>query len=85
MRSFLAVWGAISVIVLLLDRPAPNANLRLVSLTGDRVTIGQAFIRNILLVIPFVLVIGYIVEIVALLVKGERVADGWAKTRVVVA
>ena len=56
---------------------------KLVSLAGEKVSIGQAFIRNILLIIPFVLVIGYIVELVALLVKGERVADSWAKTRVV--
>jgi len=56
---------------------------RLVSLTGGKVTLGQAFIRNILLIIPFVLVVGYIVEIIAVLAKGERVADGWAKTRVV--
>jgi len=56
---------------------------RLTSLKGDKVSIGQAFIRNILLIIPFVLVVGYIVEIIALLTKGERIADGWAKTRVV--
>ena len=56
---------------------------KLVSLSGDKVSLGQAFIRNVLLVIPFVLVVGYIVEVVSLLVKGERVADGWAKTRVV--
>ena len=56
---------------------------KLVSLSGDKVTIGQAFIRNVLLVIPFVLVVGYIVELVSLLTKGERMADGWAKTRVV--
>lgn len=58
--------------------------LKLVSLaTGDKPTLGQAFIRNILLIIPFILVIGYVIEIIALLTKGERVADGWAKTRVV--
>ena len=56
---------------------------KLISLSGEKVSLGQAFIRNILLIIPFVLVIGYIVELVALLMKGERVADGWAKTRVV--
>ena len=56
---------------------------KLASLAGEKVTLGQAFIRNILLIVPFVLVIGYIVELVALLVKGERVADSWAKTRVV--
>lgn len=58
---------------------------KLVSLAGEKVTLGQAFIRNILLIIPFVLVVGYIVELVAVLVKGERVADGWAKTRVTTA
>ncbi len=59
--------------------------LKLISLSGDKVTLVQAFIRNVLLVIPFVLVVGYIVEIVALASKGERIADGWAKTRVVTA
>jgi uncharacterized RDD family membrane protein YckC len=56
---------------------------KLVSLSGDKVSIRQAVIRNILLIIPFVLVIGYLVELIALIVKGERVADGWAKTRIV--
>lgn len=55
---------------------------KLVSLTGEKVTLAQAFIRNILLIIPFILVVGYIVELVALIMKGERVADHWAKTRV---
>ena len=55
---------------------------KLVSLAGEKVSVGQAFIRNILLIIPFVLVVGYIVELVSLLTKGERVADQWAKTRV---
>jgi uncharacterized RDD family membrane protein YckC len=53
------------------------------AVTGEKPTLGQAFIRNSLLIVPFVLVIGYIVELVSLIVKGERVADGWAKTRVV--
>ncbi len=57
--------------------------LKLVSLTGDKISLAQSFIRNILLLIPFVLVVGYIVEIIALISKGERVADGWAKTRVI--
>ena len=56
---------------------------KLVSLSGEKVSLGQAFIRNILLVIPFVLVVGYVVEIVSVWMKGERVADRWAKTRVV--
>lgn len=56
---------------------------KLVSLTGEKVTILQAVIRNILLVIPFILVIGYILEIIMLLVKGQRLEDSWAKTQVV--
>ena len=57
--------------------------LQLVSLVGDRVSIGQALIRNILFIVPFVLVIGYIVEVIALISKGHRVGDIWAKTQVV--
>ncbi|MBI4387523.1 MAG: RDD family protein [Candidatus Omnitrophica bacterium] len=59
--------------------------LKLVSLTGEKVTLAQAFIRNILLMVPFILVIGYILEIAMILGKGDRLADGWAKTRVTVA
>lgn len=57
-------------------------NIRIVSLTGEKVTWLQALIRNILLIIPFVLVVGYILEIVMLIAKGHRLADGWAKTQV---
>ncbi len=57
--------------------------IRLISLTDKKVTLIQALIRNILLIIPFVLVVGYIVELVGLLVKGHRFADTWAKTQVV--
>lgn len=57
--------------------------IKIVSLTGAKVTLLQAVIRNILLIIPFVLVIGYILEIVMLIVKGHRLADNWAKTQVI--
>ena len=57
--------------------------LKLISLTSEKVSWVQALIRNILLIVPFVLVVGYIVELVAVLAKGDRVADRWAKTRVV--
>jgi uncharacterized RDD family membrane protein YckC len=57
--------------------------IKIVSLTGEKVTWLQALIRNILLIIPFVLVIGYIVEIIMLIAKGHRLADDWAKTQVV--
>ena len=59
--------------------------LKLVSLSGEKVTLTQAFIRNILLMVPFVLVIGYVIEIVMIFSKGDRLADGWAKTRVTLA
>ena len=57
--------------------------LKLEGLGGGKVTIGQAFIRNILLMIPFVLVVGYIIEIIFIATKGHRLADTWAKTHVV--
>lgn len=57
--------------------------IKIISLTGGKVTLLQALIRNILLIIPFVLVVGYIVEIVMLIVKGHRLADNWAKTQIV--
>jgi uncharacterized RDD family membrane protein YckC len=57
--------------------------IQLISLAGGKVTWLQALIRNILLIIPFVLVVGYIVEIVMLIAKGHRLADNWAKTQVV--
>lgn len=57
--------------------------IKIVSLTGEKVTWLQALIRNVLLIIPFVLVVGYIVEIVMVLWKGHRLADSWAKTQVV--
>ena len=56
--------------------------LKLTTLDGGKVTIAQAFIRNILIMIPFVLVVGYIVEIIFVLSKGHRLADTWAKTKV---
>lgn len=59
--------------------------IKVVSLSGEKVTWGQAFIRNVLLIIPFVLVVGYIVEIIAIVTKDNRVADKWAKTQVVAA
>ncbi len=57
--------------------------LKLVSLTGAKVTVLQAVLRNVLLIIPFVLIVGYIVEIIFVCTKGSRVADNWAKTQVV--
>ena len=59
--------------------------VKLTSLAGSKVTVTQAFIRNILIIIPFVLVIGYIVEIVSIIATGQRVGDKWAKTQAVLA
>lgn len=57
--------------------------LKLISLTSGKVTLGQAILRNILLIIPVVLIVGYILELVWVCVKGHRLADDWAKTAVV--
>ena len=59
--------------------------LKLVSLDGSQVTIAQALLRNILLIIPVVLLAGYIIEIISVLSRDERLGDRWAKTRVVTA
>lgn len=59
--------------------------LKLVSLDGSAVTPVQALIRNILLVIPVVLLAGYIIETISVLSRDERLGDKWAKTRVVTA
>ncbi len=58
-------------------------DLKLVSQTGEKVTIVQAFLRNILLIIPFVLIVGYIAELIHVIIKGERIGDKIAKTKVV--
>lgn len=58
-------------------------NIQLVNLEGGAPTVGQAILRNIHLMIPFVLVLAYLVELIMLLSTGRRLADGWAKTMVV--
>ncbi len=57
--------------------------IKLISETGSKVTITQALIRNILLIIPLVLILGYIIELISVLSRDNRLADKWAKTRVV--
>lgn len=49
---------------------------------GAPVTYLDVLKRNILL-LPYILVVGYLVETVALFVKGERILDRFAGTRVV--
>ena len=60
-------------------------DLKLVSQTGEKPTLVQAFLRNILLIIPFVLIVGYFVELISVITKGERIGDKIAKTKVVMA
>ena len=43
----------------------------------------KSFLRNIFLVVPFVLVIGYVVEILMVILKGTRIADKWAGVEVI--
>jgi len=57
--------------------------IKLVSQTGSGVTVIQALIRNLLLIIPFVLLVGYFIELIALIVSGNRLGDKWAKTKTV--
>lgn len=59
--------------------------IKLVSLSGGKLNLTQALIRNILLIIPFVLLAGYILETIMVLWKGERLEDSWAKAKVVLA
>lgn len=60
------------------------AGLKVVSAgTGTAISLGQAFIRNILLIIPGVLFVGYFIEAGMLIFKGKRLGDIWAKTDVV--
>jgi len=64
--------------------------IRLISLEGNgkdgngkEVTVIQAIKRNLLIILPFVGIIGYAVEIISLIIKGERVMDPWANTKVI--
>jgi len=61
--------------------------LKLIATDGRTgISYGQAFIRNILLVFPGVLLLGYPIELIAVFfVKGDRIMDGLAKTKVVTA
>ncbi len=57
--------------------------IKVVSANGGKVSVLQAFLRNILLIIPIVLLLGYILETVMVLLKGHRLEDSWAQTQVV--
>lgn len=57
--------------------------IRLQKTDGTPVGVGTALARNIHLMIPLVLLVGYLVEFIALLATGERLADRWAHTIVV--
>jgi uncharacterized RDD family membrane protein YckC len=57
--------------------------IKLVSLTGEKVNLAQAIIRNLGLIVPFILVVGYYLENGMVLAKGRRLLDHWAKTQVV--
>ena len=65
-------WSEAPLLRRLVERCNPNSRVNLTS-----------SLSAILLIIPFVLVVGYLVEFIALLTKGHRIADAWAKTRVV--
>ena len=50
---------------------------------GATIGLGTAIGRNIHLMIPFVSLLGFLVEFIALLSTGHRLADQWAHTVVV--
>ncbi len=58
-------------------------NFKLISLTGDKVTLMQALVRNLLLFVPFVIILGYPLELIMVITRGDRLADAWSKTKVV--
>lgn len=57
--------------------------ISLISLEGEKVTVQQAFKRNLLIILPFIGILGYLVEMISLIMTGERVMDSWAKTKVI--
>jgi uncharacterized RDD family membrane protein YckC len=60
------------------------AGIKVVSAsTGQAVTFKQAFVRNILLIVPGILFFGYPIEWFFLQFKGQRLGDKWAGTTVV--
>lgn len=50
---------------------------------GGSVGFGTAIVRNIHLMIPFISILGLLVEFIALLSSGHRLSDQWAHTVVV--
>ena len=72
---------------LLWEGAAPGkkmAGIKVVNIeSGEKISIAQALIRNVLLYIPYVLFLGYLLETIMLFVKKERLGDLWAKTRVI--
>ncbi|MBN1493869.1 MAG: RDD family protein [Candidatus Omnitrophica bacterium] len=60
------------------------AGLKVVTTDGGQPSVGQYILRNILLWVPFVLLIGFIIETVMIfIVKKDRLGDRWAKCKVV--
>jgi uncharacterized RDD family membrane protein YckC len=58
--------------------------LRVISkATGQKITARQGFIRNVLLFVPLVALIGFPLELIVLLAKKERFGDVWAGTEVI--
>lgn len=52
---------------------------------GGPISFLQAILRNVLLIVPGVLLVGYPVEFVAILISGRRIMDHVAKTEIVLA
>lgn len=57
-----SILGIVSLLILIFDKAGYGSNLELVSVSGAKVSILQAAIRNATLAIPFVLLSGYLCE-----------------------
>ncbi len=60
------------------------AGIKVVTVDGGTPTLGQHILRNILIWVPFILLIGFIIEVFMIFVlRKDRLGDQWAKTKVV--
>jgi uncharacterized RDD family membrane protein YckC len=60
------------------------AGIKVITVSGGEPTLGQYIMRNILIWIPFLLLIGFIIEVIMIFIlKKDRLGDQWAKTKVV--
>lgn len=57
--------------------------IKLISLKDKEITFSQTLQRNLLIILPVISMIGFVIELVAIIATGQRSLDPWASTRVV--